>query len=434
MSPNPAPSMNPALRGFWTTKSRNKVLYGGRASSKSWDAAAQSVRLSANYTVKFLCVRQYQNNIKESVYTLVKDQIWRYGLQDEYDFTQNSIKHKVTGSEFMFFGIARNIEEIKSTEAVDILWIEEAHNLTSEQWDILNPTIRKENSEIWIIFNPNHLSDFVFQRFVVKPPKDTVVQKINYLDNPFLSETMMNIIEEAKEEDYEHYEHIYLGKPHEGDDKALFGFTEVEDAMNGDLEGVDKSGVFSYGVDVARYGKDKGVTTKRRGYHIYDLKEYANYSTMELANAVSNMVLKEEDKKPNAIFVDSIGVGSGVVDRLEEKGYNVIDSNASMKADETDIYYNKRAEMYFLLREFVRKGGKIPNDEQLKEELLAIRYIYSKANGKIQIQAKDDIKEEIGRSPDKSDSLALHFFSEVRIEKSDFANISKQSFMRGRRR
>ena len=175
-------SMNPALKDFWTTPSRNKVLYGGRASSKSWDAAAQSVRLSSNYSVKFLCVRQYQNNIKESVYTLVKDQIWRYGLQDEYDFTQNSIKHKITGSESMFFGIARNIEEIKSTEAVDILWIEEAHNLTSDQWDILNPTIRKENSEIWIIFNPNHLSDFVFQRFVVKPPENTVVQKINYLD------------------------------------------------------------------------------------------------------------------------------------------------------------------------------------------------------------------------------------------------------------
>ncbi len=155
---------------------------------------------------------------------------------------------------------------------------------------------------------------------------------------------------------------------------------------------------------------------------------------MELANAVSSEYSLEVDKKVNAVFVDTIGVGSGVMDRLEEKGYNAIDANASMKADSNDTYINKRAEMYFLLRDFIRKGGKVPNDEELKEELLAIRYFYSKSNGKIQIQSKDEIKEIIGRSPDKADSVALHFFSEVRIDKSDFANISKQRFLRGARR
>ncbi len=427
------PSMNPALKDFWVTRSRNKVLYGGRASSKSWDAAAQAVKLSSNYTVKFLCARQYQNNIKESVYTLIVDQIRRFGLIEEYDITQNSIKHKITGSSFLFFGIARNIEEIKSTEAVDVCWIEEAHNLTKEQWEIINPTIRRENSEMWIIFNPHHLSDFVFQRFVVKPPENTIVRKINYQDNPFLSDTMLNIIDDAKEEDYEDYLHIYEGKPHEGDDKALFGFSEIEDAMNGDLDGVDKSGIFSYGIDVARYGNDKGCLTKRRGYQIYGLTMYPKYSTMELANAITSEYVAEKDKKPNALFIDTIGVGAGVFDRIEEKGYNCIDSNVSMKADQNEIYTNKRAEMYFLLRDFVRRGGKLPNDDELKEELLAIRYIYSKTNGKIQIQPKDELKEIIGRSPDKSDSCALHFFSEIRIEKSDFVNMSKQSFMRRRR-
>ena len=243
---------------------------------------------------------------------------------------------------------------------------------------------------------------------------------------------MLSIIEEAKEDDFEHYEHIYLGKPHEGDDRSLFGFSEIEDAMNGDLEGVDKSGIFSYGVDVARYGTDKGCLTKRRGYQIYDLSSYSQYSTMELANTIANEHMKEQDKKPNATFVDTIGVGAGVYDRLEEKGYNVIDSNASMKADESEIYTNKRAEMYFKLRDFVRKGGKLPDDKELKEELLAIRYFYSKMNSKIQIQSKDEIKDLIGRSPDKSDSCALHFFSEVRIERSDFVNMQKQRFKRRR--
>ena len=406
-------TMNPVLKDFWTTRSRNKILYGGRASSKSWDAAANAVRLSSNYTLKFLCIRQFQNNIKESVYTLIKDQIYRFGLQSEYDITQNTIIHKTTGSSFLFFGIARNIDEIKSTEGVDICWIEEAHNLDKEQWDIINPTIRKEDSEFWIIFNPKNRSDYVFDRFVVNTPDDTVVRKINYDENQFLTEVMKRQIEEKKKEDYEDYLYIYEGKAQEGDEKSLFAYSDIEMSMNDDTEGVDLTGIFSYAADVARYGNDKGVLTKRKGYRIYWLKEYSKYSTMEYANAISNEIDKES-KEPDAIFIDTIGVGAGVMDRTEELGHRAIDANASMKADETDVYYNKRAEMYFNLRNFILKGGKIPNDKDLKEELLAIRYIYNNSNGKIQIQPKDEIKKILGRSPDKSDSVAMHFFSKVR--------------------
>lgn len=405
--------MNPKLRKFWATRSRNKVLYGGRASSKSWDAAAQAVRLSSNYSLKFLCIRQFQNNIKESVYTLIKDQIYRYKLQDSYDITQTSITHKTTGSTFLFFGIARNIDEIKSTEGVDICWIEEAHNLTKEQWEIINPTIRKENSEFWIIFNPRNRTDFVFNRFVEAPPENTIVRKINYQENPFLSEVMHKIINEAKEEDFEEYRHIYEGEPREGDERSLFTYSEVEQAMTESTEGVDLTGVFTYAADVARYGNDKGVLTKRKGFRIYWLNEYAKYSTMEYANAISNEI-HNESTPPDAIFIDTVGVGAGVMDRTKELGHMAIDANASMKADEIDVYYNKRAEMYFNLRKFILKGGKIPNDKDLKEELLAIRYIFNNSNGKIQIQPKDEIKKILGRSPDKGDSVALHFFSHVK--------------------
>jgi len=405
--------MNPALREVWETRARYKILYGGRASSKSYDASLNAVRLARSFSLNFLCVRQFQNSISQSVYTLIKDQIFRQGFQDEFHITQSTITHKVTESTFKFFGIARNIDEIKSTENINICWLEEAHALTKEQWDIINPTIRAEGSELWLVFNPNNRNDFIFQRFIENPHENSIVRKINYDENPYLSETMKAVIEEAKAEDIEEYEHIYLGKVREADDKALFAYSDVEEAMDGNMEGVDKSGIFTYAADVARYGKDKGVLSKRRGYHIYWMNEYAKYSTMEYANLISNEIEKES-KEVDAIFVDTIGVGAGVMDRLEEKRYSAIDANASMKADETDTYYNKRAEMYFELRAFMLKGGKIPNDRELKEELLAIRYVYSKANGKIMIQAKEDIKEILGRSPDKSDSIALHFFSKVR--------------------
>jgi len=425
-------TINPVLRKFYTTQSRYKVLYGGRGSSKSFNTALHAIFLASKYSLKFLCIRQFQNNIKESVYTLLKNIIYELELQDEFDILSNSIRHTTTGSEFVFYGIARNFMEIKSFEGADVLWAEEAHALTKEQWDVINPTIRNENSEIWIVFNPQNRTDFVFQRFIEHKHKDSIVQKINYDDNPYLSQTMQKVIAEAKEEDYEEYEYIYLGKVREGDERAVFSYDEVLTSMDNDLSEVDKTGVLSYGVDVARYGNYKSCATKRRGYHIYELKTYKGYSTMELANAISDMYHQESDKQPNAVFIDTIGVGAGVFDRIEEKGIRAIDSNVSMKADLTDIYQNKRAEMYFLLRDFIRKGGKIPNDEELKEELLAIRYLYSKTSGKIQIQAKDEMKELIGRSPDKADSVALHFFSEIRIEQNNMMEIQKRMFRRRR--
>ena len=70
-----APIMNPNLKDFWLTKSDIKVLYGGRDSTKSTDAAIHSIRLTSNIKLKFLCTRMYQNRIDDSVYTLIKKEI-----------------------------------------------------------------------------------------------------------------------------------------------------------------------------------------------------------------------------------------------------------------------------------------------------------------------------------------------------------------------
>jgi len=406
------PQMIDSLKPFWKTPSRYKVLFGGRGSGKSYGAAQHLIYLTSKYKLKVLAIRQYQNNIRESVYTLLKNVIYEFELQDEFEILSNTIRHKHTGSEFIFYGIARNFMEIKSTEGVDICYMEESHALTQEQFSVIDPTIRKEHSEVWLLFNPQNRSDFVWQNFVEHKRKNSIVKKINYDENIFLSRTMLSIIDEAKEEDYGEYEHIYLGKPREGDERSLFAYNDIESATDGNFNDVDSDGIFSYGVDVGRFGQDKSVITKRKGMRIYWLKEYAKYSTMELATTISREI-SEETTEPDAVFIDTIGVGGGVYDRLRDLGVRTIESNVSMKADEPDIYHNKRAEAYFGLREFIRKGGKIPNDRDLVEELLAIRYEFT-VNGRIKITAKDKIKEVIGRSPDKSDSLMLHFFSKAR--------------------
>jgi len=400
------------LKEFWTTPSRIKCLYGGRASGKSYSAATHVMMASREVKLNILCLRQLQNSIKQSIYTLIKDLIYQAGLQKEFQFTLSEIRHHHTGSVFKFMGISRNVDEIKSSEGIDICYIEEAHALTKDQWDVINPTIRKEHSEIIILFNPQHRNDFVFQNFVEKPRENSLVRKINYDENPFISETIMAVIEEEKKTDYEEYLHIYQGQPREGDDRALFAYSEIENAMDGNFDGVDDTGVESMAVDVARYGKDSSVITKRKGQKVYDIQTFKGYSTEELATKVDN----EFRTRPfDGVAIDTIGVGAGVFDKLKHMGVKgLIEANVAMKAGDEKVYQNKRSEMYFNLKAFVARGGKLPDDAELKEELLAITYFYNKMSGKIQLVAKDDLKELIGRSPDKSDSVALHFFRDIR--------------------
>ena len=110
--PIPTPTLNPVLRDFWSMWARIYVLYGGRGSSKSWDAAGRAIAIAQMCCVRILCTRQFQNKIENSVYTLLKNQILRFGLQDDFIILNTKIIHKYTGSEFIFYGLWRNIEEI----------------------------------------------------------------------------------------------------------------------------------------------------------------------------------------------------------------------------------------------------------------------------------------------------------------------------------
>ncbi|MDC4397120.1 phage terminase large subunit, partial [Acinetobacter baumannii] len=134
-------------------------------------------------------------------------------------------------------------------------WLEEAHNVSKEQWEILEPTIRKEYSQFWIIFNPKLTTDFVYRRFVTSPPPNTVVRKINYPDNPFLSKTALAVAAAAKEEDEENYNHIYLGQPREDDDDVIIKRSWVMAAIDAHkILGFEPQGERRVGFDVADDG------------------------------------------------------------------------------------------------------------------------------------------------------------------------------------
>jgi phage terminase large subunit len=202
-------------------KSRYKVLYGGRGGAKSWGIARALLILGAKSELRILCAREFQTSIRDSVHKLLCDQIESLGLLGFYEITQTSIRGK-NGTEFSFVGLKNNVGNVKSYEGVDICWVEEAQTTSRMSWNVLIPTIRKEGSEVWISFNPELETDETYQRFVVNPPEDAKIVKINWSDNPWFPETLRIEKDSLRIRDNNAYLNVWEGLCRRTVDGAVF--------------------------------------------------------------------------------------------------------------------------------------------------------------------------------------------------------------------
>lgn len=342
---------------------------------------------------------------------------WQKNLPSELKNSVEVLTDRITFSNDNF-GIPRTArkgesEGLQGFHATFLLWIvDEASGVSDEVFEVIEGSLTGEDYLRIYMANPTRTVGEFYDTHN-KSKKQWRTHTFNAEKSENVSKDSIERKKDKYGEDSDAYRVRVLGEFPLTNTDALFTANEIWGAMRLKPEDVDRTGTFTYACDVARFGTDKSVRSKKRGYDIYDLKEYAGLDTMEYANIIANDI-DNESKDPDAVFVDTIGVGAGVMDRLSEKGFKSIDANVAMKADEIDKYVNKRAEMYFNLRDFIRKGGRIPYDEELAEELQVITYSYSENNGKILLMKKAETKEELGRSPDKSDSVALHFFSKVR--------------------
>jgi len=190
--------------------SRYKILYGGRGGSKSWGIARALLIMGRAKCLRILCAREVQKSIQDSVYQLLRDQIRILELEDFYECTLSEIRG-VNGTLFIFAGLKHNIDSIRSKEGLDVCWIEEAQVVSKSSWDALIPTIRKENSEIWISFNPELEEDETYVRFVKFPPSNAVVIPIGWRDNPWFPAVLAQEMEDLKARDEDAYYHVWEG-------------------------------------------------------------------------------------------------------------------------------------------------------------------------------------------------------------------------------
>lgn len=197
---------------------RFKVFWGGRGAAKSLAIAEAIVRIAVRHRIRVLCVREFQISMRDSSYKVLQDTVRRLRLDAYFTFTKEGIR-TACGSEIIFKGMHANEDGIRSTQGIDICWVEEAHSVSSDSWRALIPTVRGGSSQIWVSYNLIEEGCATHQRFVADPLRTRsadryFVRKINYDENPFFpgTELEQDMLED-RATDQHLYEHVWLGFP-----------------------------------------------------------------------------------------------------------------------------------------------------------------------------------------------------------------------------
>ena len=431
---------------------RNKIMYGGRDGAKSYNIAQTLLVRGVSETLRILCTREFQNSIADSVHKLLSDLNDKHQLG--YTVTNNSVKHPDTGTEFLFYGLKTNITKIKSLEAVDICWVEEAETISERSLEVLIPTIRKQGSEIWMSFNPYQEDDAVYKKYItpniealtlnsVFVDSDHYILRTGYQNNPFLSETSKLEIATMKKRDYRKFQHIYGGEPMGDDENCIIKpewFDAVIDAHK--HIGFTVKGAKVIGLDPADEGNDSKASVQRHGPLVTKIR---NWQTGNLEEAVS-------------LVYDAIGIGAGAKIKFKQLdpnekialtsfvgGAKVRNPLLKYQDDQIngDMFRNLRAQYYWLLRDRFELTYRAvvhgeycdPNElisissdceflDELKSELTKIQRKRSNTSSMILIESKQDMKGRGIKSPNIADALVYAFADNGVAMKKKVPNIN----------
>lgn len=429
------PYFKPIIR-----KARYKVLYGGRGSGKSYFLAELAVEVSRRIGTVILCAREFQGSLDDSVYQLLIETIERLGYADEFDILKSTITHKGTGAKFVFYGIKNNVTKIKSIQGVGVCWVEEAEAVTKNSWDVLIPSIRGDkNAEIWVSFNPKNILDDTYQRFIVHPPKDSIVLKANYDINPHFADTpLLADMLECKERDEDLYRHIWLGEPVADSELAIIKPSWIEAAIDAHEKlGFSAAGRRILGFDVADEGDDANATVLRYGSVVTDMQQWRGQDVIYSADKV---YLYAQEQNIDRIVYDNIGVGAGVKAQFRRKngkvqtlGFNaggaVYKPDAKYTDDKKncDMFANIKAQAWWMVRDrfyktwrAVHHGDSYPEDQliSLSSSLHELEYLTAELsrpqvdydqNGRVKVESKKDMKKRGIPSPNRADALVMAF-------------------------
>jgi hypothetical protein len=281
--------------------------------------------------------------------------------------------------------------------------IDEVAQIKPEVWtDILQPALSDRLGWALFIGTPSGINLFSELYFKAKEYEDWWSSRYTVYDTNSIDEG--EVVRLKRDMSETSFAREYLCDFNASGDNQLISLSDVEIACTRVIK-PDQIGFAAkvIGIDPARFGDDRSVIFKRQGLQAFDPHVYRGIDNMDLASRAASII---NEWQPDAVFCDA-GNGSGVIDRLRQLGFDVIEVHFGGKP--TNIkYLNKRAEMWFELREWLKLGASIPNITDLKQDLAAPIYWYDNA-GRVQLEPKDDIKKRGLPSPDLGDALAVTF-------------------------
>jgi len=460
------------LKPFVEKRKRFKVAYGGRAGTKSMTFANIFLIYASNGAL-IGCFREFQNSIEDSVHSLLQTQIDKQKFPG-YSIQKTRIEHESNGG-FRFRGLARGIEGVKSMHGFHYFWIEEGQFISEESLKILTPTLREEDSEIWISANALNSSDPFSQRFIVPYEKEIerngfyeddlhYIVKINYHDNPWFPATL----EQERLFDKEHlssalYEHIWEGALNDSVDDNII----ITDWFDAAIDAHEKLGIKPSGACVVSHDpsdlgtNDKGLIIR----HGILVKEAISRAIGDVNEGMDWALDAAIDARADLFVWDCDGIGAGLKRQVNEAltgkkiDYHIF--HGGLTPDEPDAIYepvdpekkqrsnrdmfrNTRAQYYWALRDrffktwlAVEKDKYINPDELisicskvrdlrlLRSEVCRIPRKYSSL-GKIQILDKDQMRKLKIQSPNLADSLMMSMVKPKEVSK--FYNMQFDSF------
>jgi phage terminase large subunit len=219
----------PRPYGALIKPARYKGAFGGRGGGKSHAFATLLIIRCLRRVCRAICVREFQRTLEQSVMSVIIGKIRAFGLEDLFHIMRDHIETP-GGGRIGFEGMAAyNAENIKSLEGYDVAWVEEAQVLSQRSLDLLRPTIRVPDSELWFSWNPRNETDPVDKFLRKDPPDDAVIVETSYRDNPWLSDVMQAEMEWDRGHDPEKYAHVWLGKYEQLTEARVFKNWRIED-------------------------------------------------------------------------------------------------------------------------------------------------------------------------------------------------------------
>jgi phage terminase large subunit len=192
--------------------------HGGRGSAKSRTFAKMTAVRAYKWDQEgregiILCGRQFQNSLADSsmeeVKAAIRSEPW---LAAHFDIGENYIRTRSGRIKYVFSGLDRNIDSIKSTSRILLAWIEEAENVIEEAWVKLIPTLREEDSELWLTWNPEREKSATNKRFRNSTDPRTKIVEMNHRDNPWFPAILERQRQKDKLERPHLYGHIWEGE------------------------------------------------------------------------------------------------------------------------------------------------------------------------------------------------------------------------------